>query len=79
MEKILELLNGVDVYGLPVGGQVPYHIKDNVQTSYLYLQAHLLAEILKEIRELKALKEEKTVEAKTETKAKTSKPTSTKE
>ena len=70
MEKINELLNGIDIYGLNIGGHVPSHIKDNVQTGYLYVQTQLLAEILKELKELKELKTEK-VEVKTTTKATT--------
>ena len=31
MEKINELLNGTDVYGMNVSGHVPVHIKNNVQ------------------------------------------------
>ena len=63
MEKINELLNGTDVYGMNISGHVPLHIKDNVQTQ-------LLIEILKELKELKELKTEK-VEVKTTTKATT--------
>ena len=70
MEKINEILNGIDIYGLNIGGHVPSHIKDNVQTGYLYVQTQLLAEILKELKELKELKTEK-VEVKTTTKATT--------
>ena len=51
MEKINEILNGIDIYGLNIGGHVPSHIKDNVQTGYLYVQTQLLAEILKELKE----------------------------
>ena len=76
MEKINELLNGTDVYGLNIGGHVPSHIKDNVQTGYLYVQTQLLAEILKELKELKELKTEK-VEVKSTTK--TTAKTTTKE
>ena len=76
MEKINELLSGIDVYGLNIGGHVPSHIKDNVQTGYLYVQTQLLAEILKELKELKELKTEK-VEAKSTTKTTTK--TTTKE
>ncbi len=70
MEKINELLNGTDVYGMNVSGHIPLHIKDNVQTGYMYVQTQLLIEILKELKELKELKTEK-VEVKTTTKAKT--------
>ena len=70
MEKINELLNGTDVYGMNIGGHVPVHRKDNVQTGYLYVQTQLLIEILKELKELKELKTEK-VEVKTTTKATT--------
>ena len=70
MEKINELLNGTDVYGMNIGGHVPLHIKDNVQTGYMYVQTQLLMEILKELKELKELKTEK-VEVKTTTKATT--------
>lgn len=70
MEKINELLNGTDVYGMNIGGHVPLHIKDNVQTGYMYVQTQLLIEILKELKELKELKTEK-VEVKTTTKATT--------
>ena len=70
MEKINELLNGTDVYGMNIGGHVPVHIKDNVQTGYMYVQTQLLIEILKELKELKELKTEK-VEVKTTTKATT--------
>lgn len=76
MEKINELLNGTDVYGVNVSGHVPLHIKDNVQTGYMYVQTQLLIEILKELKELKELKTEK-VEVKTTTKATTK--TTTKE
>ena len=76
MEKINELLNGIDIYGLNIGGHVPSHIKDNVQTGYLYVQTQLLAEILKELKELKELKTEK-VEVKSTTK--TTAKTTTKE
>ena len=76
MEKINELLNGIDIYGLNIGGHVPSHIKDNVQTGYLYVQTQLLSEILKELKELKELKTEK-VEVKTTTK--TTAKTTTKE
>lgn len=72
MEKINELLNGIDIYGLNIGGHVPRHIKDNVQTGYLYVQTQLLAEILKELKELKELKIEKAeVKSTTKTTAKT--------
>lgn len=72
MEKINELLNGIDIYGLNIGGHVPSHIKDNVQTGYLYIQTQLLAEILKELKELKELKTEKSeVKSTTKTTAKT--------
>lgn len=72
MEKINELLNGIDIYGLNIGGHVPSHIKDNVQTGYLYVQTQLLAEILKELKELKELKIEKAeVKSTTKTTAKT--------
>ena len=70
MEKINELLNGTDVYGMNVSGHIPLHIKDNVQTGYMYVQTQLLIEILKELKELKELKTEK-VEVKTTTKATT--------
>ena len=70
MEKINELLNGTDVYGMNIRGHVPVHIKDNVQTGYMYVQTQLLIEILKELKELKELKTEK-VEVKTTTKATT--------
>ena len=70
MEKINELLNGTDVYGMNISGHVPLHIKDNVQTGYMYVQTQLLMEILKELKELKELKTEK-VEVKTTTKATT--------
>ena len=70
MEKINELLNGTDVYGMNISGHVPLHIKDNVQTGYMYVQTQLLIEILKELKELKELKTEK-VEVKTTTKATT--------
>ena len=70
MEKINELLNGTDVYGMNICGHVPLHIKDNVQTGYMYVQTQLLIEILKELKELKELKTEK-VEVKTTTKATT--------
>ena len=70
MEKINELLNGTDVYGMNVSGHIPLHIKDNVQTGYMYVQTQLLMEILKELKELKELKTEK-VEVKTTTKATT--------
>lgn len=73
MEKINELLNGTDVYGMNIGGHVPVHIKDNVQTGYMYVQTQLLIEILKELKELKTEK----VEVKTTTKATTK--TTTKE
>ena len=76
MEKINELLNGTDVYGMNVSGHIPLHIKDNVQTGYMYVQTQLLIEILKELKELKELKTEK-VEVKTTTKATTE--TTTKE
>ena len=76
MEKINELLNGTDVYGMNVSGHIPLHIKDNVQTGYMYVQTQLLIEILKELKELKELKTEK-VEVKTTTKATTK--TNTKE
>ena len=76
MEKINELLNGTDVYGMNISGHVPLHIKDNVQTGYMYVQTQLLIEILKELKELKELKTEK-VEVKTTTKATTE--TTTKE
>ena len=76
MEKINELLNGTDVYGMNISGHVPLHIKDNVQTGYMYVQTQLLMEILKELKELKELKTEK-VEVKTTTKATTE--TTTKE
>ena len=76
MEKINELLNGTDVYGMNISGHVPLHIKDNVQTGYMYVQTQLLIEILKELKELKELKTEK-VEVKTTTKATTK--TNTKE
>ena len=76
MEKINELLNGTDVYGMNVSGHIPLHIKDNVQTGYMYVQTQLLIEILKELKELKELKNEK-VEVKTTTKATTK--TNTKE
>ena len=59
MEKINELLNGTDVYGMNISGHVPLHIKDNVQTGYMYVQTQLLMEILKELKELKELKTEK--------------------
>ena len=77
MEKINELLNGTDVYGMNISGHVPVHIKDNVQTGYMYVQTQLLIEILKELKELKELKIEK-VEVKTTTKA-TSKTTTNEE
>lgn len=77
MEKINELLNGTDVYGMNISGHVPLHIKDNVQTGYMYVQTQLLIEILKELKELKELKIEK-VEVKTTTKA-TSKTTTKEE
>lgn len=77
MEKINELLNGTDVYGMNISGHVPVHIKDNVQTGYMYVQTQLLIEILKELKELKELKIEK-VEVKTTTKA-TSKTTTKEE
>ena len=51
MEKINELLNGTDVYGMNISGHVPLHIKDNVQTGYMYVQTQLLIEILKEKKE----------------------------
>ena len=70
MEKINELLNGIDVYGMNISGHVPVHIKDNVQTGYMFVQTQLLIEILKELKELKELKTEK-VEVKTTTKATT--------
>ena len=70
MEKINELLNGTDVYGMNISGHIPLHIKDNVQTGYMYVQTQLLIEILKELKELKELKTEK-VEVKTTTKATT--------
>ena len=70
MEKINELLNGTDVYGMNVSGHIPLHIKDNVQTGYMYVQTQLLIEILKELKELKELKTEK-VEVNTTTKATT--------
>lgn len=76
MEKINELLNGTDVYGMNISGHVPLHIKDNVQTGYMYVQTQLLIEILKELKELKELKIEK-VEVETTTKATTK--TTTKE
>ena len=53
MEKINELLNGIDVYGMNISGHVPVHIKDNVQTGYMFVQTQLLIEILKELKELK--------------------------
>ena len=77
MEKINEILNGIDIYGLNIGGHVPSHIKDNVQTGYLYVQTQLLAEILKELKELKELKTEKVEVNTTTTKATTK--TNTKE
>ena len=64
MDKINELLNGKDIYNLDVSGFVPEHIKNNAQTGYLYVQAVLLAEILKEIKELKEIKLENKVETK---------------
>ena len=64
MDKINELLNGKDIYNLDVSGFVPEHIKNNAQTGYLYVQTILLAEILKEIKELKEIKLENKVEAK---------------
>ena len=70
MEKINELLNGTDVYGMNVSGHIPLHIKNNVQTGYMYVQTQLLIERLKELKELKELKTEK-VEVKTTTKATT--------
>ena len=70
MEKINELLNGIDVFGMNISGHVPVHIKDNVQTGYMFVQTQLLIEILKELKELKELKTEK-VEVKTTTKATT--------
>lgn len=70
MEKINELLNGTDVYGMNISGHVPLHIKDNVQTGYMYVQTQLLIEILKELKELKELKNEK-VEVKATTKTTT--------
>ena len=76
MEKINELLNGIDVYGMHISGHIPVHIKDNVQTGYMYVQTQLLIEKLKELKELKELKTEK-VEVKTTTKATTK--TTTKE
>ena len=64
MDKINELLNGKDIYNLDVSGFVPEHIKNNAQTGYLYVQTVLLAEILKEIKELKEIKSENKVETK---------------
>lgn len=64
MDKINELLNGKDIYNLDVSGFVPEHIKNNAQTGYLYVQTVLLAEILKEIKELKEIKLENKVETK---------------
>lgn len=64
MDKINELLNGTDIYNVDVSGFVPEHIKNNAQTGYLYVQTVLLAEILKEIKELKEIKVENKVETK---------------
>jgi hypothetical protein len=73
MEKLNDLLKGVNVYGLNVAGFVANHVKDNNQTAYEYLQTVTLLEILKELKELKELKsnDNETVETKTKvTKAK---------
>lgn len=73
MNKLNELLENVDIYGLNVSGFVANHIKDNNQTAYGYLQTIILLEILKELKELKELKsnDNETVETKTKvTKAK---------
>ena len=50
MNKLNELLENVDIYGLNVSGFVANHVKDNNQTAYEYLQTVTLLEILKELK-----------------------------
>lgn len=46
MEKLNDLLKGVNVYGLNVAGFVANHVKDNNQTAYEYLQTVTLLSLI---------------------------------
>lgn len=75
LEKINELIDGIDVYGVSPQRLVPLHIKDNTQTAYQYLTVKLLAEVLEELKKLNT--KEENVEVKATTK-KATKETETK-
>ncbi|MBP6281961.1 MAG: hypothetical protein KA384_07940 [Leptotrichiaceae bacterium] len=52
IKEIHKLLEGADIYSLPVGGNVSLPVKDNVQTAYSFLQTSLLLDILNELKKL---------------------------
>ena len=52
IKEIHKLLEGADIYTLPVGGNVSLPVKDNVQTAYSFLQTSLLLDILNELKKL---------------------------
>ena len=52
IKEIHKLLEGADIYSLPVGGNVLLPVKDNVQTAYSFLQTSLLLDILNELKKL---------------------------
>lgn len=60
MEKeLIELLSGVDVFGLPLNYYVHSDTRDNNLVGYGYLQTILLLQILEELKKLNKDNDEK--------------------
>lgn len=58
MDKLNKKLEGIDIYGLNVGGFTSVNTKDNHLVGYSYLTVSLLEEILKQLKKMNGETEE---------------------